>query len=155
MKLTNKLVKEFWGKILDAKIELRGGFWGEGGDFCEMQSNPYSPQERSAKTLCYLVEARELNQEEASQYKEEYEKGVAKWVPSNSEYWESVPPIDLNNLFKDAVPKIEGLQQIILQPDDEGWYLGMTVNDKLYENIGYNAATALFWAIYEVIKNET
>ncbi len=63
------------------------------------------------------------------------------------------PPIDNNNLFEYAVPKLKGLQQIILQPDIDGrWYLGMTVDDKLYENIGFCLADALFRVIYKVFE---
>ena len=59
----------------------------------------------------------------------------------------------LDACFKWLVPKIEGLQQIILQPDEDGrWYLGMTVNDKLYENLGFNPALALCLAIEKLIE---
>ena len=61
----------------------------------------------------------------------------------------------LDACFKWLVPKIEGLQQIILQPDEDGrWYLGMTVDDELYENIGFDLALALCLAIDKLIDSE-
>ncbi len=62
------------------------------------------------------------------------------------------PPIDLNNLFKYAVPK--DYQQIIFQPDG---YCGITVDDKLYEGKRARAegelpGISLFRALQEVLK---
>jgi len=68
---------------------------------------------------------------------------------------ESYPLIDLNTLFKYAVPKLE-LLQIILQPDTDEWYCGITTDfdeqTELYEASGGTPAEALFWAIYKVMK---
>ena len=62
-------------------------------------------------------------------------------------------PESLDACLKWLVPGIEdGLQQIILQPDEYAWYLGMTVNDELYENIGYRPALALCLAIRKLIN---
>ena len=61
----------------------------------------------------------------------------------------------LDACFKWLVPKLEGLQQIILQLDEgRRWYLGMTVDDKLYENIGFCPALALCLAIEKLINEK-
>jgi len=77
-------------------------------------------------------------------------------APEGTEYVGDLPNFtqSLDACFKWLVPKIEGLQQIILQPDGDVWYLGMTVDDGLYENIGYDAALALCLAIEKLIDDE-
>jgi len=61
----------------------------------------------------------------------------------------------LDACFKWLVPKLTGLQQIILQPDEgKRWYLGMTVDDELYENIGFYPALALCLAMEKLIDGE-
>ncbi len=81
-------------------------------------------------------------------------KKVWNWIPPNeTERYKGIPflpRIDLNNLFKYAVPS--DIQQIILQPDVDEWYCGITLSDKLYEASNKDPALALFWAIYEVTK---
>ncbi len=65
------------------------------------------------------------------------------------------PVWGIAHCFKWLVPKLEGLQQIILQPDEDGrWYLGMTVEDELYENIGFYPAQALCNAIEKLVQVE-
>ena len=77
--ITDKQRQEFWEQCGLSPNEMRGGYWDECGRFCEMQSNPHSKgkQEHHDEELCYLVSHNEFG-----------------------EYWEIVPPIDLNNLFK-------------------------------------------------------
>ena len=61
------------------------------------------------------------------------------------------PPIDLNNLFQYAVPKLD-LEQIILQPETDGsWYCGVVVHSDLFEAEDKDPALALFWAIYKAL----
>lgn len=63
------------------------------------------------------------------------------------------PPIDLNNLFKYAVPKLD-IERINLYPATEdrwGCYFDDWYQD---HNVAETPALALFWAIWEVIKNE-
>ena len=62
-----------------------------------------------------------------------------------------LPELDLNNLFKYAVPKLD-LQQIIIQPDlVTNYYVGLTVGDKLYESGHQDPALALFWVLYKAL----
>uniref|UniRef100_A0A6M3L2Q5 Uncharacterized protein n=1 Tax=viral metagenome TaxID=1070528 RepID=A0A6M3L2Q5_9ZZZZ len=51
------------------------------------------------------------------------------------------PPIDLNNLFKYAVPKL-----------DQSRYYKALSSIFYYDAIKEDPALALFWAIYQVIK---
>jgi len=69
------------------------------------------------------------------------------------------PPIDLNNLFKYALPKVEDPSISLYKPVLGGNYwvcfLGHKVScGDLGSACGYTPALALFWAIWEVIKNE-
>ena len=91
------------------------------------------------------------------------------------EAWtEDEPPLDLNSIFKYAVPKLEKLgYALFLHPvtktkrHDAGWNANFTwlewlggrrrervTNDK-YESTDKDPALALFWAIYKVIEDES
>ena len=72
-----------------------------------------------------------------------------------NEYWRYIP-IDLNSLFLYAVPKLDyiGILMNVAPSGDVFWnveakYCG---NTKRITNI--DPALALFWAMWEVIKNE-
>jgi hypothetical protein len=67
-----------------------------------------------------------------------------------------LPPIDLNNLFKYAVPKLHDCIVSFDTTDEYNCNLytvhkGYTDNQRV-RNI--DPAVALFWAIWEIIKNE-
>ncbi len=103
---TQEQIKEFWGFYLSTRVEQREGFWDDGGSFIEMENNPYSPHHKT-KSLCYLNEDRELNEDEKATYEKDFKEGKLKvrFIPQRAQFWEEVPPVDLNNLFKCAVPK--------------------------------------------------
>jgi len=66
------------------------------------------------------------------------------------------PPIDLNNLFKYAVPKLDYCD--ITKPETpKGWWVSsvrIEVNNRIVfgHKIDKDPALALFWAIWEVMK---
>jgi hypothetical protein len=78
-----------------------------------------------------------------------------EWIaPDGQTCLDVLPPIDLNNLFKWAVPKVQTRYEIaiILPPGNTG---------RAIVRIGHNEPVdmltlkdALFWAIYQVIKEE-
>ena len=79
------------------------------------------------------------------------------WVdPIEGDHTKERPPIDLNNLFKYAVPKLRYAD--IIKPDGKDTYGASVRNGEgIVGKQGYNfdnedPALALFWAIYEVIK---
>ena len=68
-------------------------------------------------------------------------------------------PIDLNNLFKYAVPNIPNFDRISLEPcgKEGAWFA--TVYQRVFpspetyiEHEGKDPALALFWAIWEVVN---
>jgi len=66
------------------------------------------------------------------------------------------PELDLNNLFKWAVPKLSGCELYWYHNDDE-WrgFASSGYDEKLRsaEHYDKDPALALFWAIYKVFKN--
>lgn len=68
------------------------------------------------------------------------------------------PSIDLNNLFKYAVPKLDH-PNILLYYDGnvKEWFCKLTIAQHPWEigEFGENPALALFWAIQEVIKDSS
>lgn len=80
------------------------------------------------------------------------------WFPPNSTCCrQPLPPIDLNNLFKYAVPK-----PIDVHFKYDTSYPEHTIGEincwlyhkgKVYKGWSYDPALALFWAIWEVIHN--
>ncbi len=95
-----------------------------------------------------------------------YERGqrVMDWMPPDKEEWfesvKSLPGIDLNNLFRYAVPKlgyriraITIYPPIIAPPVCDKCYMEITLCDgQTIESIEETPALALFWAIWEIIK---
>lgn len=77
------------------------------------------------------------------QYRHE---GNLRWVFSSGEIG-GLPPIDLNNLFKYAVPKLRQVNLV---------YLGQQFHAEVWKGIsygkeaGFDPTLALFWAIWEV-----
>ena len=64
-----------------------------------------------------------------------------------------LPPIDLNNLFKYAVPKLD-IERINLYPatkDRWGCYFDDWYQD---HNVANTPALALFWAIYKALEGK-
>jgi len=94
-----------------------------------------------------------------------YDGGKLKHLPiiilPNGEWTNWYPPIDLNNLFKYAVPKI-GNYNLCLAREPmttnfgthyaQVW--GRLSNASYGEAYGTDLALALFWAIWEVIRND-
>ena len=61
--------------------------------------------------------------------------------------------VDLNNLFKYAVPKFE---QCCIESMGGGHYgARVSLGDTLGQGEGKDPALALFWAIYEVMKDDS
>lgn len=72
--------------------------------------------------------------------------------------WQEVPELDLNNIFKYAVPKLlpkyslelitwnEGRYKVIINKAVKGWAETFTTR------VGNDPALALFWAIMEIIN---
>lgn len=94
------------------KVELRAGFYGDCGEFVEMQSNPYSDHYKDNdedKTLCYSVESEVLTDEELATYKYNFERKSVKFIPNKyEEIWNKVPEFtqSLDACFKWLVPKL-------------------------------------------------
>ncbi len=78
------------------------------------------------------------------------------------------PELTLDNLFKYAVPKLDIVDHIDISTDPirgeryyrvvvkhAMWGDGQNLNYCEYVGFGKDPALALFWAIYEVIKNES
>jgi len=61
-----------------------------------------------------------------------------------------LPPIDLNNLFKYAVPGIKDLLAIKFGEATDGWHCDMKIGEEIYGLRAENPALALFWAICKV-----
>jgi len=160
---TKEQVKWFWGKCLNTRVEMRKGFWDECGDFIEMQDNPYSPPHKT-KSLCYLKEDRDFTYDERATYEEELASGKIKGFPDRAQWWEEVPAIDLNNLFKYADAQLDevGEHYIILQ---KNWTdssikhatIGFTNISKFpheFEGEDKSYALALLWAILKIFKEK-
>ena len=125
-KITEEKIKWFWEQCGLSPIEMRYGYWDDGGHFCEMQSNPYSKgkQEHHHEEQCYLVS-----------------KG------KYGEYWEIVPPIDLNSLFQYAVPRVINILMAEQECSEE---LAYDILFKKWGQIGHDA-DALFRAIFKAL----
>ena len=143
MKPTDKQIQWLWEQCGLSPIELRYGYRDDGGYFCEMQSNPHSKgkQGHHSEELCYLVSSDEYG-----------------------EYWEIVPPIDLNNLFKYAVPKLRSIQRIggiEFFPDDEPdmvfvniYLFGDGGEGRTLHSKDKDPALALFWPIFSALGGD-
>ena len=99
---------------------------------------------------------------------ESFNKDRHRHYSFGTEYTEDEPPIDLNNLFKYAVPKVrESHSELLIR-----WQFGSCDGCQIYEwrkkysrkknlewlRIGQKTdkdpALALFWAIWEIIQKE-
>ena len=89
--------------------------------------------------------------------------GKLYWYPDKeSSPARRLPPIDLNNLFKYAVPKLEKSVRaitiyppVIDPPVCDKCYVELTLcNGQIIESFENTPALALFWAIWEVIEGE-
>ena len=81
--------------------------------------------------------------------------GICWAYPPDGKCRKNLPPIDLNRLFKYAVPNISFGEMKVYLREDNSWvvllnYVGKNDND--YSGQGETFALALFWAIYEVMK---
>jgi len=96
--------------------------------------------------------------------KEVYDIGYSTMWRNNKGYWHSaLPPIDLNNLFKYAVPKLielnysfdiwNGSHQMISLIDEWGVQLSLPTR-VFHTEIQETLALALFWAINKAIEEE-
>lgn len=127
MNPTQEQIKEVFEWCLKKPIELRWGFWDYCEYFSETQSRATTEKLGSKQELCYLKE------------KTDY-----------FEDWQLVPPTDLNNLFKWAVPKLKrGVQ---LTQTDDGWQCDIGLGDIVV--CDKDPALALFNAIYKLIKED-
>ena len=146
-KPSDEELKEFWERCLQTKVEMREGFYDECGDFTDMQENPYSSP-HNIKALCYLFEARELSEKDKKTYEEEFRNGIAKFIPTTSDWWQEVPEIDLNSLFKFAVPLLDGYMMFT---GEGGVHFIATKNGKNYEFVADKEKDAIYGAVWEAI----
>jgi len=81
-----------------------------------------------------------------------YERGrYSGWWRLDNETFAELPPIDLNNLFKWAVPKLGLPSYIKFTNLGNSW--GASIVNKLSPDIyDQDPAHALFWAIYKVLE---
>jgi len=79
-----------------------------------------------------------------------YNKDLYSVVEDDQEPYEALPPIDLNNLFKYTVPKLEECHLITFK---QGKYFAIAkLKGRVTDATNDDPALALFWAIYEIIK---
>ncbi len=90
------------------------------------------------------------------QIKELWERCGVDFYVNDNRYWARTPSggavelkVDLNNLFSIAVPKTS-LQEIYIQPVDEGWQVDVEAGE--YWAVAETPALALFWALREVLR---
>ena len=78
--------------------------------------------------------------------------------PPNTEEWGAtwLPPIDLNNLFKYAIPKLREENDIMLTLTNTDFLAEVTQKSPMVLRLARSkdSALALFWAIWEVIKKD-
>jgi hypothetical protein len=83
---------------------------------------------------------------------------VMDWQAPTGETMPYLPRIDLNNLFKWAVPKLQqtGREVGIIAREASGFEAKVLHISPQWSSIGRDEdpALALFWAIYKVIKEE-
>jgi hypothetical protein len=81
------------------------------------------------------------------------------------EHFTLLPDLDLNNLFKYAVPRLSHSRRIIFNIHNginnripktitEGWIVDIESNEFSYLGADYDPALALFWAIYKLIEDD-
>ena len=88
------------------------------------------------------------------------------WLYPEDKHYKDLPPIDLNNLFKYAVPKLLGGDRYLfitfdVTSNDAGWVaceISTLKGEKLtrvkWEAFDKDPALALFWAIYKALGGE-
>jgi len=64
-------------------------------------------------------------------------------------YGQKLPPIDLNNLFKHAVPKLEECHLITFRQNE--YYAIAKLNGKVSDATNKDPALALFWAFFKAL----
>ena len=89
---------------------------------------------------------------------------IGRWIKPDGGWRFFLPDIDLNNLFKYAVPKLIGDYKYTLELETdvdyhsrENTYIVTFSNDPLIINsqvTDKDPALALFWAIYKIIHKE-
>ena len=84
--------------------------------------------------------------------------GRMYWYPDGGSA-KVLPPIDLNNLFKYAVPKLYSCDLAKLGPPDQygGWFAYVRLGDRTGKAIfieDKDPVRALFWACCKVLKEE-
>ena len=80
------------------------------------------------------------------------DRGGEQWVDAEGRliYLDKHLPIDLNNLFKYAVPKLEGGIDIAFSKfEDTGWFVRL--ENQVMTTKDETPALALFWAIYKAL----
>jgi len=97
--------------IFGYKIEERTGFHDDGGDFVEMQSNPYGQGSRD-KEYCILTESRPLDEDELAVYKRDMDNPLLKlrFIPEQAEYWVELPRYSTDTT--DAWKVVEALRSM-------------------------------------------
>ena len=81
------------------------------------------------------------------------DSGIIKWINNKGKvsFVEKPPPIDLNNLFKYAIPRLDSWA-MFKQPD--GVLVEVSAGKVHEARIVHNdPVLALFWAIYAVVKD--
>jgi len=77
------------------------------------------------------------------------------WLYPEDKHYKDLPPIDLNNLFKWAVPKLQ--YQVNLKNIRDGWFCMLFNSDReppRIEAIDEDPALALFWVCYKVLVGD-
>ena len=79
------------------------------------------------------------------------------WEAPDGRRYKEFPALDLNNLFKYAVPKLRGKTDVLLSmaPNDEvaektGLWHADLLMDRVIDGWGDTPALALFWALWQV-----
>ena len=77
------------------------------------------------------------------------------WEAPDGRRYKEFPALDLNNLFKYAVPKVPALDFVELKSRERGWICKIR-GFGLQEIASYyvDPALALFWVLWQVMKEE-
>lgn len=142
-KPTQKELKKFWEWVLDRRIEVRTGFIEfDCGDFRETQSiKDWIGERPTEKRLCVLWETKTFKDD----------AGKTQVL----ERWEQIPELDLNNLFKYAVPKLGEKKYYAELYYDIPIYVATIwrhEGGKATVERSKDPVLALFWAIWQVME---
>jgi len=85
-----------------------------------------------------------------------------KWLYPAETWHDELPSIDLNNLFKYAVPKITNEMmmpvEVVAYPTegkfDMGFHVHLNGKERLSPKDSADPTLALFWSIYEALKEK-